>query len=272
MGVHIDGYCAVTAHTFVCGQPADQAITGTTADAIAAAHVAAEAALRVMAPGHKNHEVTEVIAKAAEAYGVSAVEGVLSHEMKRFVIDGNNTIVSKYTPEQKKEEFTFEANQVYQLAVVMSTGEGKPKEGTKRTTVFKRNAEVTYQLKMKSSRQVLSEVDSKFTTFPFSLRHLDEKKSKFGLTEMAKHNLVASYPVMYESAGNIIAHIKYTVLIMPSGVQKITGAALPLVQSDKTVPEDLKALLATPLSNKKKKKKNKKAGGNAGGDAMDTTA
>lgn len=53
------------------------------------------------------------------------MEGVLSHQMKRFVIDGNKVILNKATPEHKVEEFEFEENQCYAIDIVMSTGEGK---------------------------------------------------------------------------------------------------------------------------------------------------
>jgi len=43
--------------------------------------------------------VTEVIAKVCELYGVNPVEGVLSHKMKKHLIDGNDVIISKETPE-----------------------------------------------------------------------------------------------------------------------------------------------------------------------------
>ena len=50
---------------------------------------------------------------------------MLSHQLKRFVLDGNNTIINKPTLDQQVAEFTIEDGQVYSLDIVMSTGEGK---------------------------------------------------------------------------------------------------------------------------------------------------
>lgn len=75
--------------------------------------------------GYQNSDVTEAIKKVAEQFKVSPVEGVISHQMKRFVIDGNNCIINKETLEHKVEEFEFEENQAYCIDIVMSTGEGK---------------------------------------------------------------------------------------------------------------------------------------------------
>ncbi len=88
--------------------------------------------------------MTEAITKVAASYKVSAVQGVLSHEMKHFIIDGEKVILNRADPEQKVEEFKFETGEVYALDIVMSTGEGKPKETEFRTTVFKRAPETHY--------------------------------------------------------------------------------------------------------------------------------
>ena len=51
LGAHIDGFCAVVAHTIVVGASKDRKVTGRKADAIMAAHLASEAALRLVKPG-----------------------------------------------------------------------------------------------------------------------------------------------------------------------------------------------------------------------------
>ena len=60
MGAHIDGFIAVVAHTVVVGTSKDKKVKGRQADAIMAAHLASEAALRLVKPGN------EVRTKAAD--------------------------------------------------------------------------------------------------------------------------------------------------------------------------------------------------------------
>ena len=98
--------------------------------------------------------MTAAIAKVAESFGVSACQGVLMHQMKRFVIDGNKVVTQKDEVEQHVDEVTFSANEVYAVDVVMSSGDGKPRERDSRTTIFKRAVEQSYRLKMKA-RSVL---------------------------------------------------------------------------------------------------------------------
>jgi methionine aminopeptidase len=49
--------------------------------------------------GGTNTSVTEIIAKVCEEYGCNAVEGVLSHKMKKHLIDGNDVIINRELPE-----------------------------------------------------------------------------------------------------------------------------------------------------------------------------
>ena len=81
MGAHIDGFIAVVAHTLVIGATADSPVTGKKADAMLAAHLASEAALRLVKPGNESYEVTETVAKIGEAFDCKPVEGMLSHQV-----------------------------------------------------------------------------------------------------------------------------------------------------------------------------------------------
>lgn len=95
LGVHVDGFAAFAAHTIVIRSDKNTPLTGKKADVILAAYKAAQAALRLIKPGHINNEVTEVIQKVATAYEVNPLEGVLSHELKKHLIDGNKVIINK---------------------------------------------------------------------------------------------------------------------------------------------------------------------------------
>lgn len=99
-----------------------------------------------------NKSVTEVIEKMATAYDTNPLEGVLSHKMKKHLIDGNDVIINKETPEQRVEEYEFMPGDIFGLDVYVSSGEGKSKESEFRTTVFKREIDMQYNLKSKNAR------------------------------------------------------------------------------------------------------------------------
>jgi curved DNA binding protein len=138
LGCHLDGFVAQAAHTIVVSADPNSKVSGKKAEVILAANNAFRAAQRLIKEMGTNTKVTQAIARIAQDFECNPVEGVLSHKMKKHLIDGNDVIINKETPEQKVEEFEFAPGDVIGLDVYVSTGEGKPKEGDYRTTVFKR--------------------------------------------------------------------------------------------------------------------------------------
>lgn len=64
--------------------------------------------------GNTNQQVTDAVAKVAEAYGVNAMQGTLMHQMKRYAFEGGrecakkeggyvNTLVPTTLRENKRE-------------------------------------------------------------------------------------------------------------------------------------------------------------------------
>ena len=125
---------------------------------------------RMIKPGNTNVQVSEALSTICKAYDVNMLQGILMHQMKRFVIDGNKVILSCNCDTDRVDECTFEPNEVYQVDIALTKGDGKTRAIGDRTTVFRRNVEETYLLKTKAARSVLSEIDARFPVFPFSSR------------------------------------------------------------------------------------------------------
>jgi len=259
MACHLDGFIAGAAHTVIV---AGDKVDDKRADVIMAAWNAAEAALRLVKVGNTNTQVTEAFAKIAEEFKCKPVQGVLSHQLKRHIIDGNRCIIGCDTIEEKVDEFEFEMNEVYCIDVVMSTGEGKGKETELRSTVFKRNVENSYLLKTQKARQFIHEVNSKFPALPFSLRAIDDVQvARVGVSEANRHELLHEYPVLKEKDDAKVAQFKFTVLLLPGGTKKITGLPLNEAQVASTLSiqdEDLKKLIKSSANPKKQKKQKAK--------------
>eukprot|EP01089_Gocevia_fonbrunei_P020742 TRINITY_DN7797_c0_g1_i3.p1 TRINITY_DN7797_c0_g1~~TRINITY_DN7797_c0_g1_i3.p1 ORF type:complete len:317 (-),score=83.77 TRINITY_DN7797_c0_g1_i3:68-1018(-) len=247
LGAHVDGYIVQAAHTMIA-TATQECVTGRKADVICAAHFAAEAALRLFRPGKTNADITKAISDIADAFSCKPIEGVLSHQLKRYVIDGYNVILNKETLDHKVDEVTFQENDIFAIDIIMSTGEGKPREtgSDGRTSIYKRAMDKTYKLKMPASRYTFSEMTKKFSSMPFTLRNFtDEKRAKLGITECVKHELVDSYPVLTEKDGEFVAQYKFTALITANDTKKITGHGLPYVRSDLEIKDQaVKDILA----------------------------
>jgi len=255
LGAHIDGFIALAARTLVV-EP-DGPVSGKVADAITAAQVAMNAAVHMLQIGKSNEEVSDVIKRVAEAYHVSPMEGVLSHQMNRYLIDGDKVIMNKPMVDQRVEKCTFEANDVWCIDIVMSTGEGIARECDTRTTVFKRDLEKTYMLKLKASRYLLQQINRKSPVFPFTLRSFDdERQARMGISEMVSHGMVDPYPVLFEKDHEFVAQFKCTVFILPKQTISAFNPVLPeYIKSEYTCEDEVvKAALATPLKAEEEKK------------------
>ena len=337
IGVHFDGYASTLAHTTIAPAAASATptpkVTGKPADVLSALSVCYDAVMRCMRPGAKSSQVTAIIAKVCADYGVSAVQGVLSHSLHRNRLDGSSVILNRAEDDVKVEELTFAVNDVFAIDVVLSSGEvrthahkhrhiqtrrtvavvrasglvvlmmqerimtecnapdftnlyyvnhlnepfphyishplpdpcvhplthaylllvclqGKPKPSEDDTTIYKRNLQSTYQLKMQVSRAVLSTIDKQHRHFPFTLRSLDESKAKFAIKECRQHDLVHAYPVLKEKEGEVVGQCKWTAVVSERGAVRLCGVGVEKerVQSEKKVQDDeVKRLLNQPL-------------------------
>lgn len=208
-------------------------------------------------------EITKTVDKIAEAYGVKAVEGMLSHNQLKDKTDGDKQIILNPTDNHLRDfkRIAFEENEVYAIDILISTGEGKVRPLKTRTTIYKKTG-IRYQLKMAASRAVLSEIQTKAGAFPFSLRDLeDERKARMGIVEAAKHQTVLPYDVMYERDEAIVAQYLSTVMVTKNGNTLLTNPRYDAVdaQSEKSIKdEEIVKLLATAYAPPKKEKKEKK--------------
>eukprot|EP00052_Salpingoeca_macrocollata_P000558 m.20929 g.20929 ORF g.20929 m.20929 type:complete len:404 (-) comp10635_c0_seq2:118-1329(-) len=275
LGVHVDGYIAPVATSFVIGATPENPATGKHADAVLAAYTAAEVALRMIKPGGKTSDITKAMNEVTKEFGCVVVEGMYSHQLQRNMIDGDKDnakiILAANKEETKKDhkESEFAVNEVYALDVFATTGEGKTKGGEQRTTVYKKT-ENMYQLKLKASRTLISEVLKKFTTMPFSLRACeDEKKAKLGVTECVSHGVLKPFDIHWETEGSSVAQFKMLVLVMPNGTTRATWADFDptCYKSEHSLQnEEYKKLLSVAVGSKNKKRKPNKNKKKEGGE------
>jgi len=276
LGAHIDGFAAISGETIVVGASAEDPVTGRRADVLKAAWTAAEAAMRTLKVGNRNWAVTEIVGRTSSVWDCKPVEGMLSCQQTQNIIDGKKRIILNPSETQKRdfESATFAEGEVYGIDILVSSGEGgKARIEESRTTIFQRDSSVTYQLKMKNSRAVFSEVQKKAGSFPFNIRTLeDEKRSRMGLQEAVQHSLVKPYEVIYTPANTFVAGFHFTIALLPGGPLLITHPPVwykpEFVKTEKELEDvELKALLARNLrENKKSKKKAKKAEDGEGED------
>ncbi|KAL8389255.1 hypothetical protein RB599_011045 [Gaeumannomyces hyphopodioides] len=283
LGAQIDGFGSIVCDTIIVG--AEDVVSGRTADLMLANHYANELLLRLMVPpgllaqgtdeekakaaavkAPTQSKITSLLDKVAKSYDVNLVESTTSWLFDRNEIEGKKKIVIA-PGEGAKGEGVPETGEVWGVEMGMSLGSGKTKQLDQRATLHRRTT-TTFGLKRPTSRKILSEVQKKFGTFPFSLRQLeDERDAKSGVVECVRGNVFRQYELVGDKDGAQVARLLTTLAITKNGVTKL-GAPPALdvskFQSDKKIEdEEILKLLEQPIArntgNKKKKPKKKAA-------------
>ncbi|EGO58134.1 hypothetical protein NEUTE1DRAFT_117070 [Neurospora tetrasperma FGSC 2508] len=283
LGAQIDGFGSIVCDTVVAPakDQTDDVIEGRNADLMLANYYANELLLRLMVPPGllatgtdeekakaasqkppSQAKITELLQKVVQAYDCNLVESTTSWLFDRNEIEGKKKIVIA-PGDNTKGEGVPEVGEVWGVEMGVSLGSGKVKQFENRTTLHRRTT-TTYALKRPSSRKLLSEVQKKFGTFPFSLRQLeDERDAKSGVIECVRGNVFRAYEVVGDKDNSPVARLLTTVAITKNGLTKLGAApALDLskFKTDKKIEdEEILAILAQPLSrNTGSKNKNKK--------------
>lgn len=231
LGAQIDGFGAIVCDTVLARDTdkRDEAITGRPADLLLATHYANELLLRLMIPpgllaqGTEEEKakvasqkpptqakMTSLLEKVCESYECNLVESTTSWLFERNEIESTKKIV--LAPQDGgKGEGVPAISEVWGVEMGVSLGSGKCKTLDGRATLHRRTTQ-TYGLKRPTSRKILSEVQKKFGTFPFSLRQLeDERDAKSGVVECVRGNVFRQYELAGDKDNAPVSRLLTTV-------------------------------------------------------------
>ncbi|KFG83101.1 hypothetical protein MANI_006615 [Metarhizium anisopliae] len=267
LGAQIDGFGAIVCDTVLAGESKDE---GTDEEKAKAASQKPPTQAKM----------TSLLEKVCETYGCNLVESTTSWLFDRNEIESTKKIV--LAPQDGgKGDGVPATSEVWGVEMGVSLGSGKCKALDGRATLHRRTTQ-TYGLKRPTSRKILSEVQKKFGTFPFSLRQLeDERDAKSGVVECVRGNVFRQYELVGDKDNAPVARLLTTIAITKNGITKLGGPpALDLskVKSDKKITdEEILKILEQPLArntgkkskSKKKKKPAKKAAAAAAEDSDD---
>lgn len=239
LGAQIDGFGTIVCDTILVpakDKPQD-VISGRPADLILATHYANELLIRLMLPpgvlpagtddekakaalakAPSQSKITALLEKVVKSYDCNIVESTTSWLFDRNEIEGKKKIVIS-PGEGTKGEGVPEVGEVWGVEMGVSLGSGKVKQLEQRATLHRRTLQ-TYGLKRPTSRKILSEVQKKFGTFPFSLRQLeDERDAKSGVVECVRGNVFRQYEVVGDKDSAPVARLLTTIGKWPTTVQ-----------------------------------------------------
>lgn len=255
VGAQIDGFASIVSDSIIVGggEPSQEV-----KNAIAGAWYASEAALRTFQPGKRNSEVTRVVDLATKDLDVTALEGMLTMQHVQNNISGKKRVIINPSDGQRRDFETqaFEVGDVFGLDILVSTtgSSGKTHSDDTPTNVF-RKTDLTYQLKLRSSRLAISDVQKKAGPFPFSVKILDDqRRARLALKEPLDHGLVESYDVVSEREGKPVIQFFTTFAVTKNGIVKLAAPSQPNLEGAKPLEnEEVKDILRTSLKANKKK-------------------
>lgn len=231
LGAQIDGFGSIVCDTIlVPSKDGEQdTVTGRPADLLLANYYANELLLRLMIPpatlatgsdeekakaasikAPTQSKITSLLEKVTKAYECNLVESTTTWLFDRNEIEGKKKIVIA-PGEGSKGEGVPEIGEVWGVEMGVSLGSGKVKQLDQRATLHRRTAQ-QFGLKRPTSRKILSEVQKKFGTFPFSLRQLeDERDAKSGVVECVRTNVFRQYEMVGDKDSAPVARLLTTI-------------------------------------------------------------
>ena len=222
LGVHVDGYPVCVSHTVaVGGQSQEQQRL------VSAAWQALQCVVKQFGVEMDNQKIALAIGDVCRSYGVGQVPGVLGHQVKRWIIDGNEVVLNRETFEDKSFNYRFQNGDVFCFDVILCQDEECRTEASQhRSTVFKRNIDKTYSLKSQKGRQFLNQIKSQFQ-MGFSLISFDEIVARIGVSAAQKHELLQEYPVIETKGKGRVAQFKWTVGLVDGKIIILGGKKKP---------------------------------------------
>ncbi|OMJ28685.1 ERBB-3 binding protein 1 [Smittium culicis] len=215
-----------------------------------AAYLASEIAARQIAPGKSSKDVINAINNVAKEFGCQVAEHSFTSQLDQFVFSGKKTFCNKVKTEGPMFDHEFNAGETYSLDVILSTGTGISKTSEYAPTIYSRNVNRSYRLKLKSSRLLFGKVCSAQSIFPFLMRETIDERDKMGLSECVKNELLIPYSVSSDRNGEFVAQFKMTVFVHHSGPLRLTAPVPSPLPDLSFIPEtsDIASKLSVNLN------------------------
>lgn len=240
LGVHIDGYTAQGSHSVgIQGSDGGTILEEAKTDALYAAHVATEQVIGLLGSavssdssiaGHVNGtRIRDVVDEVAKAFQVQVVPGSRVRRIRRFLAGQHqvvqeedfkgvawHTLADENEPINsavfgKEEELSVLQGEAWLVDIQMSANSGRqgvvtvqdfkdPNGITIPPSIFSRDYTVQYELKLGSSRTLLSKVAALTSVYPFKLSQVSSSSSelrvsKLGLRENVAHHILVPQQV-----------------------------------------------------------------------------
>lgn len=201
-GVHTDGYIWDRAFSVLIGEKKSELIK--------AAESAVENVMKMIRPGVKVFEISEVIENTVSEFNLRPIYNLSGHGLERFVQHAEPSI-----PNSKNNiQYEIKEGQAIAIEVFTTKGVGLVKEsGQILIYAFLQDRPV----RLWEARRILERAKVEFNSMPFAKRWLTDiatgAKLELALKQLAETNALKSYSVLKEETGSVVAQAEETVIV-----------------------------------------------------------
>lgn len=202
IGTQIDG--------FICDRSFTVCIGKESHDLIKASEKALQEALKVIKPGVKIFEISEVVENTVKEFGFNPVRNLCGHGLEQYnqhafpsIPNGKNSIKTE-----------IKEDQVIAMEVFVTDGAGLVKESSP-TLIYKFKQDKPVRLL--EARKILALAKIEFDLLPFTKRWLlkiaSPFKIDFALKQLEEVDALYSYPILKEETNGKVAQTEETIIV-----------------------------------------------------------
>ncbi|MFQ5977681.1 MAG: type II methionyl aminopeptidase [Candidatus Heimdallarchaeota archaeon] len=243
IGVHIEGFIADTARTYIIGN------NQTGLKLKEAAIAGFNAGIEQIAPGERLAKVGESCEEAINQFGFLPIRELSGHLLERYELHSKKRMPNiKLSHDKSGAEGLIELDEAYAFETFASSGIGSVHDIQNRRYIYSLfvkddGAPIRVPLRSRNTRAVRSHILREFRGLPFAERWVLEKfgasKGRFAMVQLYRAGAVHAYHVLADTKESLVAQHEHTLIITEEGCE-ITTLPPWNFEGDE---EDLKALV-----------------------------
>lgn len=201
-GVQIDGYISDQAFTVFVGKKSHPLID--------AAEKAVSEAVKILKPGVRVFEISDVIVDVVNEFGFNPIQNLCGHGLDHYIQHASPTIPNGRNTIAEK----IESGKAIAMEVFTTNGEGSVKESSP-TLIYRYLQD--RPMRMLEARKILEVAKKDFEELPFAKRWLAKTvsgmKLDFALRQLVENNALEAYPVLKEETNGLVAQYETTLVV-----------------------------------------------------------
>lgn len=201
IGAQVNGYICDRAFTVCIDKKSDPMIE--------ASEKVLEECLKLIKPGTKIHEISEVCENTVNQLGFNVIRNLSGHRLERFnqhahpsIPNGKNTIQDE-----------IESGKIYAMEVFVTNGSGFVVESSP-TEIFQYNKDAT--VRMWEARKILELAKNEFDKLPFTKRWvtgISPLKLDMSLKQLIDVEAIIEFPPLREESNGLVAVTEKSVIV-----------------------------------------------------------